>query len=255
MSKHTNQAPHTDPRPLPPLSDRLVTGLRLMLEKSQSRPWRRVGEADKGPLQDGILRYLAQQPDKRAMMARLAKAMRISPPTTTEAVRRLTKKGLVQRQADPHDLRVKYATITAAGLKAVKHPSTWITNLRTACLSLPVAEQRRFLQYLTTLEANTAAQPTSRPPLWRQVVQYLDHPDHRLASFTTIREAFKVTAPALSQALRVIEKRGWLKRKVDPRNDRRMRLALNTTGHAAAQLETHKLRLEQPLGTTHPTDT
>lgn len=255
MSRHTERAPHTDPHLLPPLSDRLVTGLRLILEKSRSRPWRRVGETNKGPLQEGILRYLSQQPDKRAMMARLAQAMGVSPPTAIEAVRRLIKKGLVQRQADPHDRRVKYATITAAGLKAVKHPTTWMKNLRTACLSLPVAEQRRFLQYLTTLEVYTAAQPTSRPPLWRQVVQYLDDPDHHLASFATIQEALKVTAPALRQALTVLEKRGWMKREVDPTIARNTRLGLTPEGQADAQLVTHKLRLEQPLGTTHPTDT
>ncbi len=143
-----------DPRPLPTVTDRLVTGILMILEKTRTRPWRRLGQRDTGSLQESVLRYLAGEPGQRAIVSRIAAGTGTQPPTATVAINALCQNGLVTRRRDPHDHRSIVVTLSTAGRKIVKQPAPWTTAILHACQGLTKAECSQLLRYVAVLETN-----------------------------------------------------------------------------------------------------
>ncbi|WP_374023692.1 MarR family winged helix-turn-helix transcriptional regulator [Mycobacterium sp. HNNTM2301] len=97
-------------------------------------------------------------------MTDLAAHERVRTPTTTVAIRRLEKLGLVKRSRDPSDLRAVLVDITPRG-RAVHGES--LANRRAslaAMLSqLPPADLDTLMQALAPLERLASGEPASAP--------------------------------------------------------------------------------------------
>ena len=75
-----------------------------------------------------VLLRLTAAPEKALRMSDLAERVLMSPSGTTRLVDRLTKRGLVERQADPADGRVAMAHLTKAGAQHLRRAAR--THLR-----------------------------------------------------------------------------------------------------------------------------
>lgn len=97
-------------------------------------------------------------------MTDLAAHERVRTPTTTVAIRRLEKIGLVKRSRDPSDLRAVLVEITAHGRAVL---STSLANRRAALAAmltqLPGSDLSTLMQALAPLERLASGEPTSGP--------------------------------------------------------------------------------------------
>lgn len=97
-------------------------------------------------------------------MTDLAAHERVRTPTTTVAIRRLEKVGLVKRSRDPSDLRAVLVDITPRG-RAVHGES--LANRRAALAAmlgqLPTSDLDILLKALAPLERLASGEPTSGP--------------------------------------------------------------------------------------------
>jgi DNA-binding MarR family transcriptional regulator len=75
-----------------------------------------------------VLLRLARAPERAMRMTDLAERVMLSPSGLTRLVDRLSSKGLVRRQTDPHDARVALACLTDEGLKQLRRAAR--THLR-----------------------------------------------------------------------------------------------------------------------------
>jgi DNA-binding MarR family transcriptional regulator len=235
----TQPVPHTqeDPRPLPTVTDRLVSAMLMILEKTRTRPWRRLGQRDKGSLQESVLRYLATQAGQCATMIRIAAGTGTQPPSATQSVKQLYRKGLVTRRQDPHDHRITLITLSTRGRKTVKQPASWDKAIRNAYQGLIETEGALLLRYITILEASTLSHVLPRRAAWKRVLQYLSTHDHHQTTVATIRTALQMKPAVLKQALKTLEQRGWLIRTADATYVRRQCLQLSPSGEHYAQEE------------------
>jgi DNA-binding MarR family transcriptional regulator len=67
-----------------------------------------------------LLLILLRQPRRRARMTDLARFLHVEPSNISYRVRRLERRGLVHRVADPDDRRVSYASITRKGMALLR---------------------------------------------------------------------------------------------------------------------------------------
>src|SRR5277367_3810716 len=97
-------------------------------------------------------------------MTDLAAHERVRTPTTTVAIRRLEKVGLVKRSRDPSDLRAVLVDITPRG-RAVHGES--LANRRAALAAmlsqLPESDLNTLIKALAPLERLASGEPTSGP--------------------------------------------------------------------------------------------
>jgi DNA-binding MarR family transcriptional regulator len=97
-------------------------------------------------------------------MTDLAAHERVRTPTTTVAIRRLEKVGLVKRSRDPSDLRAVLVDITPRG-RAVHSES--LANRRAALAAmlsqLPESDLNTLIKALAPLERLASGEPTSGP--------------------------------------------------------------------------------------------
>src|SRR6201987_2166968 len=106
-------------------------------------------------------------------MTDLAAHERVRTPTTTVAIRRLEKIGLVKRSRDPSDLRAVLVDITPRGL-AVHGASLANRHAALAAMlsQLPDADLNTLLKALAPLQPLAAGEPASgpagEPPAHRQ---------------------------------------------------------------------------------------
>ncbi|HEX4214379.1 MAG TPA: MarR family transcriptional regulator [Candidatus Dormibacteraeota bacterium] len=70
-------------------------------------------------LDHALLVLLAGQPDRRARMGEIAVTMGVDPSVITYRVRRLEKRGLVERSGSDTDRRVVYAHLTDGGSRLI----------------------------------------------------------------------------------------------------------------------------------------
>jgi DNA-binding MarR family transcriptional regulator len=102
-------------------------------------------------------------------MTDLAAHERVRTPTTTVAIRRLEKVGLVKRSRDPSDLRAVLVDITPLG-RAVHGES--LANRRAALAAmlsqLPGSDLNTLMKALAPLERLASGEPAGVPPARKQ---------------------------------------------------------------------------------------
>src|SRR5271169_6274880 len=97
-------------------------------------------------------------------MTDLATHERVRTPTTTVAIRRLEKIGLVKRSRDPSDLRAVLVDITPRGLAVHRESLTnRIHALATLLSQLPAPDLETLTKALAPLERLAASEPVGTP--------------------------------------------------------------------------------------------
>src|SRR5271169_1910795 len=97
-------------------------------------------------------------------MTDLAAHERVRTPTTTVAIRRLEKIGLVKRSRDPSDLRAVLVDITPRGLAVHRESLTnRIHALATLLSQLPAPDLETLTKALAPLERLAAGEPVGSP--------------------------------------------------------------------------------------------
>lgn len=66
-----------------------------------------------------LLMHLQRAPLARLTRVDLARRLHVNPSTVTRMTTPLEKRGLVERQPDPHDARLAYVSISEAGLAVI----------------------------------------------------------------------------------------------------------------------------------------
>jgi DNA-binding MarR family transcriptional regulator len=95
-------------------------------------------------------------------MTDLAAHERVRTPTTTVAIRRLEKVGLVKRSRDPSDLRAVLVDITPRGLAVHRESLTnRITALATLLSKLSESDVNTLTKALTSLERLAGSEPVN----------------------------------------------------------------------------------------------
>ena len=98
-------------------------------------------------------------------MTDLAAHERVRTPTTTVAIRRLEKIGLVKRSRDPSDLRAVLVDITPRGLAVHRESMTnRVTALAALLSQLSVPDLETLTKALAPLERLAASEPVGSPP-------------------------------------------------------------------------------------------
>lgn len=146
-------------RPVPPLGDaldflRILWGLDHSLQSASKRMEATLGVT--GP-QRMVVRIVGRFPGMSA--GRLAEILHIHPSSVTGILKRLDRKGLITRRADPRDGRRAFLGLTEKGRKIdVKSEGTVEAAIVTALTSLDrktVQNVRQALVQITSgLEAN-----------------------------------------------------------------------------------------------------
>jgi DNA-binding MarR family transcriptional regulator len=116
-----------------------------------------------GHFDHALLLGLLLSPGRQARMSDLAWALRLAPSNMTHRVRRLEKRGLVVRRADPDDGRVVLARLTTRGIRL----------LRAADPLVAQSIRRQFLDHIdptrleSVAEAFAAIADSKMPSRWR----------------------------------------------------------------------------------------
>lgn len=95
-------------------------------------------------------RFREELPTQR----RLARALYVSFPNVTVLLKRLERKGLIERQGNPGDRREKYVRVTAAGRKLLQR--IWLVHQQQMDLvmkGLTVAERKEMARLLNKMTA------------------------------------------------------------------------------------------------------
>lgn len=70
-----------------------------------------------------LLDVLDSSPGQRMRRIDLAAAMSMTQSSVTRALAPLERRGIIERESDPHDKRVAYARLTKSGKKLMEHAS------------------------------------------------------------------------------------------------------------------------------------
>jgi DNA-binding MarR family transcriptional regulator len=101
-----------------------------------------------------VLLYLAQAPDRRLPMSKLAASTMLTRSGITRLVDGLVSAGLIERAACPNDARVSFAELTEVGYE----------KLREAGCSHIASVRRLFVEYYAEAELEQLASLLSRLP-------------------------------------------------------------------------------------------
>jgi DNA-binding MarR family transcriptional regulator len=140
-----NNFPHS------PLPERLALGLAKIGLAWKTRSWRLAAPHGLTPTQGQILAALRPAGPEGRTLGELAEGLGVRPPTASEAVGALERKGLVRRRQDPDDGRAVRIALTRRGRGAARRCSDWPEFLAEAAGELSEAEQKVLLGALIKL--------------------------------------------------------------------------------------------------------
>jgi len=101
---------------------------------------------DLGPVEYAVLTLIAENPG--GSLARLARALSVTPPHITALVDRLEARGLVARNASDADRRARVLSVTRAGAALVRQATGRIIAAEHAALPLSPGEQAILAELL-----------------------------------------------------------------------------------------------------------
>jgi len=118
-------------------------------------------EFDLSPAQCHVLHLI--EPGRPLPMRRLADTLSCDASNVTGLVDRLESRGLVQRQASPHDRRVKVLQLTPTGMRLRSQVLQRMAARALPLSKLSIAQQRRLIELLEALVDEESDE--ARPPV------------------------------------------------------------------------------------------
>lgn len=127
-----------------PMNQRLVSGLAKIGLALRIRAWKHAGSQGMTPTQGAILALLHAKGAGEWRLLSIARALSVSPPTASEAVTALMRKGLVSKGRTARDRRVLLVQLTPKGRTEAERAARWPNFLNRAVDELSVLEQEIF---------------------------------------------------------------------------------------------------------------
>jgi DNA-binding MarR family transcriptional regulator len=105
-----------------PIERRIADGLARLVDAGRVAAWHEANAHGLSSTQAQVISELARQPMR---LSDVATALGVSTATTSDAVRVLVQKGLVEKGKDPTDGRAVKLELTADGRKHAPHAEAW----------------------------------------------------------------------------------------------------------------------------------
>jgi DNA-binding MarR family transcriptional regulator len=103
------------------------------------------------PIQIQFILFLRKKPKKFRKVTSLSSEFHLTPPTVSNAVNSLIRKGMVTRKNDPSDRRVYYLALTEKGEKIAEHLAEWNRSLKTMLSGMDYSTKMGFFRFFLCL--------------------------------------------------------------------------------------------------------
>ncbi len=130
-------------------AERILVALSQIGATLRTSTWERAAPRGLNPTQVKILSSLLRIEDPGASLAHLAAQLGVSPPTVSDSVSALERKGLVQKKPRAEDGRSLAISLTRAGRTAARDLSDWPDELIGTMDSLTPDEHGALLRSLS----------------------------------------------------------------------------------------------------------
>lgn len=127
------------------LASRVAAGLSQLGLALKSQAWAGACERGLTPTQGQILALLRSRAESGLRLSQVATSLGISPPTASDSVRALVRKGLVQKGRAAGDARAIALELTRQGVTEAECSASWPDFLLGAIDTLSDAEQEALL--------------------------------------------------------------------------------------------------------------
>lgn len=131
-----------------PLAQRITSGLTKIHLALRSQTWRNSGNRGVAPAQRQILLFLRSHPHQAPRVSDIAENLTVTPGSASQAVRGLTRDGLVKKSRLGPDARCVTLALTAKGRRKADRTLKWSDFLARAAETLTVQEQEALLRIL-----------------------------------------------------------------------------------------------------------
>ncbi|MEJ5166257.1 MAG: MarR family winged helix-turn-helix transcriptional regulator [Thermoanaerobaculia bacterium] len=116
--------------------------------------WETAKKFKLSPLQSQFLIYLKEYPKEFCTTLNLSKEFGISPPTASDSLKVLEKKGLIEKEKNSKDKRNHYIILTAKGATLLEEIKKWDRNFHKSIKFLGDEEKNKLLELLFKLLIN-----------------------------------------------------------------------------------------------------
>ncbi|KQW50846.1 MarR family transcriptional regulator [Ensifer sp. Root1252] len=144
----------------PAIIDRIGDGFARIATAMRTEAWTAADVIGLNPTQLQILIFLVGRGKAGMRVKQIAAHLGVSQPTATDSINALTRKGFVEKLADPSDARAVAVAATAEGEAAVRRAGMIASATDAAFASLSTLEQEDLLLHLVkiirTLQASGA---------------------------------------------------------------------------------------------------
>jgi len=141
-------AQHDDP------DAKIVAALERLSQAFRVLLWDEAQPRGLSPVQIRILVHLKHHGPSLRRVGRLAEEFDLAPPTVSDAVSTLEKKGLVRKTTSPRDRRVSILELTDDGERRAEELSGWAEAVREAVARFPEEEKVATMGFLLRLIAS-----------------------------------------------------------------------------------------------------
>lgn len=150
----------TDTKTSPAIIDRIGDGFARIATAMRTEAWTAADVIGLNPTQLQILIFLVGSGKAGMRVKQIAAYLGVSQPTATDSINALTRKGFVEKLADPSDARAVAVAATIEGEAAVRRAGMIASATDDAFASLSALEQQDLLLHLVkiirTLQASGA---------------------------------------------------------------------------------------------------
>lgn len=117
----------------------------------KSKQWESIKKLNISPIQMKFLIYLKKKEKKYCNVSNISKEFALKPPTVSDAISSLLKKGLVKEEKTTKDKRIKFFQITKKSLKIENKLKNWNKCLKDSIELLTFEEKKNLLNLLKIL--------------------------------------------------------------------------------------------------------
>lgn len=138
----------------PNMEDKIAEFLDRYCRIFKMMQWETAKKFKLSPLQSQFLIYLKEYPKEFCTTLNLSKEFGISPPTASDSIKALEKKGLIRKEKNPEDKRNYYLFLTEKGLNLLEDLKKWDRNFHNSLKLLSNEEKNKLQELLFKLLLN-----------------------------------------------------------------------------------------------------
>jgi DNA-binding MarR family transcriptional regulator len=133
-------------------------GCRMMYRETMAA--RREGLP---PLQASLLMRIFDRPEREATVGLLASALGLTPPTVSDSLKAMVRKGLLVRSRSDDDRRVVYFQCTTPGRATARRLAHWVDPLEKTIANLSPGDQQALMALLSRILRDSMSEQGPSP--------------------------------------------------------------------------------------------